>query len=165
MARKRKGNAPQSARRSLWALFLKAHAQVARAIEEELRKNGLPELEWYDVLWALEQAPQQRLRMHELAKATVITRSNMTRLVDRLEADGLLNRNRNCEDRRGAYAVLTPEGRRRRQEIWQVYGMAIAALFERHVTGAEARAMEAALERILDSLHRNRDQRIEGRLH
>ncbi len=157
MARKSKARIPQSARRSLWALFLKAHAQVVRAMEEELRKNGLPGLEWYDVLWALEQAPQQRLRMHELAEATVITRSNITRLVDRLEADGLLKRDHNCEDRRGAYAVLTPEGRKRRQEIWHVYGKAIAAHFERHVTGTEARAMEEALDRILENLHGARE--------
>jgi DNA-binding MarR family transcriptional regulator len=146
-----RGTAPVT-QRSLWALFLKAHKHVVRAIEDELRRSGVAELEWYDVLWALEQASEQRLRMHELADATVITRSNLTRLIDRLEADGLIRRDRNCADRRGAYAVLTPKGRKRRQEAWLVYGKAIEALFERHVSGSEAKAMEDVLDRILRNL-------------
>jgi DNA-binding MarR family transcriptional regulator len=101
---------------------------------------------------ARQRLKQYRRRMHELAATTVITRSNITRLADRLEAFGLIERDRNCEDRRGAYAVLTPEGARRRQEIWQIYGKAIETFFERHVTGTEAKAMEEAIHRILKNL-------------
>src|ERR1700730_2294233 len=89
-----------------WPAFLKAHAVLVERVEERLKASRLPDLAWYDVLWALECAPQNRLRMHELAAHTVITRSNLTRLVDRLEAAGLVVRDRDCTDPRGSYAVM-----------------------------------------------------------
>lgn len=73
------------AKKSAWPALLTTRALMVEAVEKRLADAGLPELSWYDVLWALEQAPSGRLRMHELASATVITRSNMTRLVDRLD--------------------------------------------------------------------------------
>jgi DNA-binding MarR family transcriptional regulator len=89
--------------------------------------------------------------MHELADKTVITRSNLTRLVDRLEAAGLVKRERSEEDRRGAFAVLTAEGRAMRKKMWPVYSAAIQELFEAHVSEAEAADMAGALRRILDA--------------
>ncbi|KAB2911020.1 MAG: MarR family transcriptional regulator [Hyphomicrobiaceae bacterium] len=135
---------------SAWPAFLTAHTLVVEAIEARLAEAGLPELAWYDVLWALERAPSGRLRMHELAAATVISRSNMTRLIDRLEAAGLVTRVRECDDRRGAYAALTPAGRVMRRKMWQVYGRAIEEMFDRHLTREESTAMRAMLLRIVD---------------
>ena len=138
-------------KRSAWPAFVTAHALVVGAIEERLTQTGLPELAWYDVLWALERAPQDRLRMHELATATVITRSNLTRLVDRLEKAGLVARERDEEDRRGAFAVLTPAGRQLRGRMWKVYGRAIEELFENHLSPAEAAALRACLLRVIEA--------------
>ncbi len=135
---------------SAWPAFLTAHALVVEAMEVRLAKAGLPELAWYDVLWALERAPSGRLRMHELAAATVISRSNMTRLTDRLEAAGLVKRVRECDDRRGAYAALTPSGRAMRRKMWQVYGRAIDEMFNRHLPPEESTAMRAMLLRIVE---------------
>lgn len=136
---------------SAWAALLTARALVVEAIEKLLADAELPELAWYDVLWALEQAPAGRLRMHELAAQTVITRSNMTRLVDRLEAAGLVSRQRDPEDRRGAFAQLTPAGKQMRARMWKVYGPAIAEFFDDHVSEAEATAMRACLLRIIEA--------------
>lgn len=136
---------------SAWAALLTARALVVEAIEKRLADAGLPELAWYDVLWALEQAPAGRLRMHELAAQTVITRSNMTRLVDRLEAARLVSRQRDPEDRRGAFAQLTPAGKQMRARMWKVYGPAIAEFFDDHVGEAEATAMRACLLRIIEA--------------
>lgn len=86
-------------RPSAWAVFLTAHAVLVDRVEERLHAAGMPELSWYDVLRALERAPAQRLRMNELAGLTVISRSNLTRLVDRLQAAGLVERDRDCADR------------------------------------------------------------------
>jgi DNA-binding MarR family transcriptional regulator len=135
--------------RSPWPLFLTTHAVLVGRIEARLAEAGLPELDWYDVLWALERAPRARLRMHELAALTVISRSNLTRLVDRLEAAGLVARDRDRADRRGAYAVLTGAGRAMRRRMWKVYGEAIDALFDRHLTTAETRQLRAILLRVL----------------
>jgi DNA-binding MarR family transcriptional regulator len=136
---------------SAWPALLTARALVVEAIEKRLADAGLPELAWYDVLWALEQAPGGRLRMHELAAQTVITRSNMTRLVDRLETAGLVSRQRDPEDRRGAFALLTPAGKQMRARMWKVYGPAIAELFDDHLSEAEATALRACLLRIIEA--------------
>lgn len=134
---------------SAWAAFLTAHAVLVGRVEDRFRAAGLPELSWYDVLWALERAPGQRLRMHELAETTVISRSNLTRLVDRLQAAGLVERDRDCADRRGAYAVLTGSGRRQRLAMWKVYGKAIADLFDGQLTAQENATLRDLLVRLL----------------
>jgi DNA-binding MarR family transcriptional regulator len=134
---------------AVWPLFLTAHAVLVGRIEQRLHQAGLPELAWYDALWALERGPEGRLRMHELAEMTVISRSNLTRLVDRLEAAGLVARERDLADRRGAFAVLTAAGRARRRQMWPVYSQAIAEMFDAHVGPAEAAAMRRALQRVL----------------
>ena len=136
---------------SAWPALLTARALVVEAIEKRLADSGLPELAWYDVLWALEQTPGGRLRMHELAAQTVITRSNMTRLVDRLEEAGLVSRQRDPEDRRGAFAQLTSAGKHMRARMWKVYGPAIAELFDDHLSEAEASALRACLLRIIQA--------------
>ena len=62
--------------RSAWPAFITAHDALVVRIEERLRAASLPDLSWYVVLWVLERAPEQRLRMHELADTAVIARSN-----------------------------------------------------------------------------------------
>ena len=136
---------------SAWPRFVTAYALVITRIEERLKAAGLPELTWYDVLWALERAPRGRLRMHELAENTVISRSNLTRLVDRLEAASLVARDRDCSDRRGAFAVLTTTGRAVRRRMWTVYGPAIGELFDGHLNAAETLQMRSILDRILQA--------------
>jgi DNA-binding MarR family transcriptional regulator len=134
---------------SAWPAVLTVRALVVDAIERLLAEAELPDLSWYDVLWALEQAPHGRLRMHELASRTVTTRSNLTRLVDRLEAAGLVTRERDGEDRRGAFAVLTAAGRQMRARMWKVYGPAIEELFDRHLGAEESAALRAGLLRVI----------------
>jgi DNA-binding MarR family transcriptional regulator len=96
-----------------WRGFLAAHARLVRELDDELRaSHGLP-LSSYDVLTTLESAPDRRLRMRDLADAVVLSRSGLTRLVDRLARDGLVERVECEEDARGAFAVLTDAGARR----------------------------------------------------
>jgi DNA-binding MarR family transcriptional regulator len=139
-------------RLSAWPPLLKVRALIVDTVEARLAEAGLPELAWYDVLWALEQVPGHRLRMHELSALTVITRSNITRLVDRLEAAGLVARERDGEDRRGAFALLTPAGRQMRNRMWKVYGPAIDELFDTHMTAQERAAMRACLLRVIEAM-------------
>ena len=96
--------AQQDSARHAWAVFLTAHAVLVEAVEERLAKAGLPQFSWYDLLWALERADDGRRRMHELADLVVQSRSNLTRLVDRLEKVRLVRRVPSEDDRRGAYA-------------------------------------------------------------
>jgi len=137
-----------------WALFLTAHALLIERIETRLAQEGLPSLAWYDVLWALERSEGGRLRLSELAERTVLSRSNTTRLVDRLVAAGLASRSPSDEDGRGAYAVLTAAGRAMRARMWPAYQAEIKARFEAHLKPAEVRAMHAALRRIVSAARR-----------
>jgi len=142
-------NTPETGR-SAWPLFITVHARLVERMEEDLAAAGLPELAWYDVLWALERA-DGRLRLHELAHEVVLSRSNLTRLVDRLEDAGLLQRERAEEDRRGYFAVITPRGLSMRRKIWPVYSRAIEAHFDRHLTQSEQQTLRAAFRRVLDA--------------
>jgi DNA-binding MarR family transcriptional regulator len=130
-------------------LFLTAHAVLVEVIERRLAQAGLPPLAWYDLLWGLERSPGERLRMSELADKVVLSRSNVTRLVDRLEEAGLVARERSAEDRRGAYAVLTDAGREMRQRMWPVYQAGIRELFESRLSDAEAQMLGEVLRRVL----------------
>ena len=142
----------ETSKTSAWALFLTAHAVLVERIEARLAEAGLPALSWYDVLWALERAEDRRLRMSDLADMTVLSRSNLTRLVDRLESAGLVARVRAEEDRRGAFAVMTAEGMAMRRKMWPLYSAAIKELFEDHIGSREATQMGDTLRRILDAV-------------
>ena len=135
-----------------WSLFLTAHARLIEEIERRLAHAGLPALQTYDALWALERASAQRLRMSEFEQFMVISRSNITRLVDRLEDAALVARERSDEDRRGAFAVLTAAGRAMRARMWKVYEAAVAELFDAPLAGAERAALEASMRTLLAGL-------------
>ena len=137
-------------RSSAWGLFLTAHAVLVADIEQKLTGAGLPSLDWYDALWALERAPGGRLRMREFEQWMVISRSNITRLVDRLETAGLAVRERADDDRRSAFAVLTNDGRAMRRRMWKIYGDAIDSLFLSRLSPDQLRGMEDAFRQLLD---------------
>jgi len=141
--------ARQDSSRHAWAVFLTAHAVLVDAVEAWLAKAGLPPLAWYDLLWALERARDGRRRMHELADLVVLSRSNLTRLVDRLERARLVRRVPSEDDRRGAYAEITAEGRKLRRKMWPVYAAAIDELFGANLTKAEAESVGRALRKVL----------------
>jgi DNA-binding MarR family transcriptional regulator len=130
-----------------WAVLLTAHATLVERIEAGLAAADLPSLGWYDVLWELEKA-DGRLRMHALAQRVVLSRSNLTRLADRLERDGLIAREDSAADGRGYDLVLTKAGRALRKKMWPVYEAQIENLFSQHLSQAEARTIGEALGRV-----------------
>jgi DNA-binding MarR family transcriptional regulator len=99
-----------SAELAVWRGFLRVHAALAKQFDAELeRRHGLP-LSSYEVLINLHHAPGHKLRMADLADRALLSRSGMTRLVDRLERQGLLARDTCVSDARGCFAVLTDAG-------------------------------------------------------
>ena len=131
-----------------WRAFLNAHAAVIDRIEREMVATGVLPLGSYDVLVPLSEAPDHRLRLHELASRVVLSRSTLTRVVDRLEAAGLLARERVATDRRGAYAVLTEKGQQALIAAWPVYARGIQAHFACYLDDDEVRVLTAALSRV-----------------
>jgi DNA-binding MarR family transcriptional regulator len=101
---------PDDWRIAVWRSFLRAHAAVIHELEQELAAEARLPLSTYDVLLQLVEAPGHRLRMAELAARVLLSRSGLTRLVDRLQADGFVRREPSPNDARGTYTVLTREG-------------------------------------------------------
>jgi DNA-binding MarR family transcriptional regulator len=95
---------------AVWRAFLRSHAQVAKRLEADLVASSDLPLAEFDVLFQLALAPSHRLRMNELADRVLLSRAGITRLVDRLVADGLVARVKCASDARGSYAVLTELG-------------------------------------------------------
>ena len=93
-----------------WRAFLRAHAYVISRLEADLLSERQPPLAMYDVLVQLVEAPENRLRMTELAGAVLLSRSGLTRLVDRMVSEGYVRREPSPGDARGVYAVLTVAG-------------------------------------------------------
>lgn len=139
---------PDETQLAAWRAFLNAHAAAVGAIERDLAAAGCISLTWYDVLVALWEAPDHRLRLHELAQAVVLSRSGLTRLLDRLEAAGLIRREPCADDRRGAYAILTDAGRVAQLKAWPVYARGIATHFGNHLSPEEAEVLANVLSRI-----------------
>lgn len=139
---------PDETRLAAWRVFLNAHAMTVGAIERDLAAAGCISLTWYDVLVALWEAPDHRLRLHELAQAIVLSRSGLTRLLDRLQTAGLIRREACADDRRGAYAVLTDEGRAAQLNAWPVYAHGIATYFGNYLSAEESRSLASTLGRI-----------------
>ncbi len=138
----------EQGREEAWRALITAYAAAVEGIERGLLEAGLPPLSWYDVLLELSAVPGCRLRMHELASAVVLSRSGLTRLVDRLEKAGLLRRAPDPADGRGSFAVLTDEGAGMRKRMWPVYAKGIAEHFGAYVSDEEAEVLSRALGRV-----------------
>lgn len=133
-----------------WRALLTAHAELTERIDTALREADVIPLRWYDALIGLYEAPGRRLRLTEMAKAALLSRSGLSRLVDRLEQAGLLTRVPCEDDARGAYAVLTPAGLQELRRCWRVYGAEIELHVGRKLSQAEARSLRSLLEQLLE---------------
>jgi DNA-binding MarR family transcriptional regulator len=133
-----------------WRAFLTAHALVTRRISRDLVAEGLPDLGWYDLLWALRRNPGGRLRVNELAREVVLSPTAMSRFVDRAVAAGVVAREPDPDDRRAQQVVLTGEGESLLRRMWPVYRRGIAEHFAEHLDGDPGK-LSATLGRMADS--------------
>lgn len=131
-----------------WRQYYPSFWRILAAIEADLNAAGLPSLSWYDALYELYLAPGRHLRMNELARSALLSRSGLTRLVDKLEKEKLIERRACPSDGRVQHAQLTDKGVMLLRRIWPVYRAGIAKYFAAHLTDAEAAQMEKALARV-----------------
>lgn len=130
-----------------WRGLLRTHACLVKRLDAELeRSHGLP-MSSYEVLHHLACAGSGRMRMRDLAEQAQLSRSGLTRLVDRLERDGLLDRCTCDHDARGAYACLTDSGRVRLEEARGTHVRVVREHFISRFSEAELRAMADMWER------------------
>ncbi len=133
-----------------WRVFLRAHAVITRRLESELlAEQDLP-LASYDVLVQLVDAPGHRLRMTALASAVLLSRSGLSRLVDRLQREGLVSREAASEDGRGMYAVLQPAGVSRLRDAAPTHLRGVAEHMTSKFSDDELDALRALLDRLCD---------------
>jgi DNA-binding MarR family transcriptional regulator len=140
---------PTDAELAVWRSFLRAHATVVRTLEAELAAADRLPLGWYDVLVQLVEAPAKRLRMTELADRVLLSRSGVTRLVDRMVRAGLIRRAPCEDDLRGTYAEMTDEGFAALKAASPVHLRGIAAHVTNLLEPAELAALGAAMEKII----------------
>ncbi|WP_375480302.1 MarR family winged helix-turn-helix transcriptional regulator [uncultured Jatrophihabitans sp.] len=139
---------PSDWRVAVWRTFLRAHARVAGELEHDLTARlGLP-LAWYDVLVQLAEAPGRRLRMAELADRVLLSRSGLTRLIDRLQTAGLVRREPSADDARGTFTVLTEDGLARLRAAAPVHLAGVDRHWLRHFTDEELRVLGELLSRV-----------------
>src|SRR5215217_5921971 len=131
-----------------WRGMLRVHTALVRELDAELlAAHDLP-LSSYDVLIYLQSAPGKRLRMAELADSVLLSRSGVTRLVDRLEREGLITRDTCIDDGRGLYAVLTDEGEELLAAARPTHLAGVRERFLRHFSDDELRQLATYWERV-----------------
>ena len=133
-----------------WRGFLNAHAQITRTISRDLADAGLPDLTWYDLLWALYRQPSRALRVNELAREVVLSPTAMSRFVDRVEAAGHVRREPDPADRRALQVVLTDAGVDALRAIWPVYRRGIEEHFAAAL-GSSGPRLRRVLDRMSES--------------
>lgn len=143
---------PRDPRLETWRSFLVAHAQIRRQLERELQAEQSLGLGEYEVLLLLARAEHRQLRMSELADRLVLSRSGVTRLVDRLEAESLVERTSCATDRRGSWATLTDAGHTRLRRAAPTHLRGVGEHFLDRIPPAELDALQRTLDRVLDEV-------------
>ena len=129
-----------------WIAILRSGALVDR-VEAALKAEGHPPLAWYDVLWELERAGGP-IRQRDLGKRLLVARYNLSRLLDRLAAEGLIAAEPCPDDARGQMWRLTRAGKALRVRIWPAYAAAIRSAVEDRLSTAEAEMLAKLLEKL-----------------
>jgi DNA-binding MarR family transcriptional regulator len=132
-----------------WRGMLRAHAALAKALDAQLEAAHGLQLSSYEVLMYLADAEDQRMRMYDLASTILLSRSGLTRLVDRLQREGLLERVACADDARGAFAQLTPLGRERLAAARVTHLAGVRAMFLDLFTPEELAMLGEAWDRVL----------------
>lgn len=139
---------PTDAVQAAWAGLVRAQRAAVAGVESELRAAGFPPLSWYDVLWGLRRAEEQTLTPRELEAAMLLEQYNLSRLLDRMEADGLIRRIPYPGDKRRQLVQLTEGGAALQRKMWPVY----AAAIQRHVGSKLTEAEAQKLARVFAKL-------------
>jgi DNA-binding MarR family transcriptional regulator len=147
---------PDDPRLDAWRAFIHAHARVLRRLDEELQAAHDLSIAEYDALLQLVNAPDRRLRMSVLAERVLLSRSGITRLVDRLVASGMVERSACVTDARGAEAALTAKGLERLRAASQTHLEGVDRYFVGLLSDADRATIERACEQMLDVVGRDK---------
>ena len=133
-----------------WTRLMRAQQTALAQIETALKQANLPPLAWYDVLLELDRAGPDGLRPFALERALLLPQYGLSRLLDRIEAAGYLERRPCPEDGRGQVVAISRSGKALRRRMWPVYARALTTAVGDRVTAAEAKNLAALLDKLLD---------------
>ena len=139
---------------ALWRLFSRVLLIAPRALEDDLIRSSRLSFAEYHVLAYLSEQPGRSLRMSNLSDLNALSPSGMTRLVERLARQGLINRRRSTDDGRGQIAVLTDAGFARLREAWPDHLASVRRRVMDHVTGLDLQTLTAAFADIAEASER-----------
>lgn len=135
--------------RAAWPVFLRSSGLLIDILDRELRAATGLQLTWFDVLAQLSKTSDGRMPMKQLAENILLSKSGITRLVDRMETAGLIRRDSCATDGRVVYAAITPAGRKLFHRAAPIAFRGVEEHFARHITPAEAQALVSILSKIL----------------
>jgi DNA-binding MarR family transcriptional regulator len=142
---------PNTPHGEAWGALARTHAAVSQRLQEALAQGDFPPLPWYEVLAAVAEAPEQRMRMGDLAEVLVITRGGLTKLVDRLVKAELLERTFCETDRRVSYATLLPAGATLLREMRPVIVGELELAFSASLSVEQANELRETLDGVRDN--------------
>jgi DNA-binding MarR family transcriptional regulator len=145
----------------VWRLYFESALALVDVLDAELERDAGIEMRWYDVLVHVEETPGG-VRMNELADQILYSKSGFTRVVDRMEAAGLVRRVRPESDRRSIFVVLTDEGRATLELARRYHRDAIDRHFSRHLSDADVKMLTRTLEKLSSHARPLRPGRIRG---
>ena len=148
-----------------WINLLQAQAVVTEALEARVEAEAGLSLAEHEALARLSSAADGRLKMAELADLLLVSKSGVTRMVDRLERQGLVERTTCPTDRRVTYAEVTREGRRAVDRANPVLEAGLAEVFSRHLGDADVRGLRRSLRKILEGNGKWQEERCSGSFH
>jgi DNA-binding MarR family transcriptional regulator len=132
-----------------WVAMARTYLTVTDRLERRMEQQAGIQLGWHEVLARLAGAPDQRLRMQDLAETVLLSKSGVTRLVDRMEEAGLVERDSCATDRRVVYAALTDRGREALARATPVFLGGLEELFAGHLTHQDAVRLRSILRAVL----------------
>ena len=141
---------PSKQTETAWVLLIRAQQVLLDKIEAALKEAGLPSLSWYDVLLELSRDPGAGLRQYEIGGRVLLNKHNLSRLIDRLEADGFVKRQACYTDGRGNIIKITKKGMQLKQAIWPIYAKAIQELIAEPLTAIQVRSLADILGTLLE---------------
>ena len=134
-----------------WARLVRAQHTALGGVEAALKRAGFPPLVWYDVLLELDRSPEGALRHRDIERQMLLQRYSVTRIVERMEQEGLIERVPCPDDGRGAMAAITKKGRELRRRMWPAYASAVRSHFANRFSEKELVVLADYLGRLSDA--------------
>lgn len=140
---------PSDIKQQAWVRLIRVQRGLLEQVEQKIKSAGMPPLIWYDVLLELERS-EKGLRQFELGENMLLSKHNLSRLLDRMEKKKLIKRAACPEDGRGSITRITAAGRQLRKSMWPQYAKAMDEVFASRLTDSQAREFSNTLEKLLD---------------